>query len=71
MKQLYGHRSEIYTLKFYNLNYKILISGSNDSTIRIWNIITGEQLVLFGGPQGAKGYTFIRHKLCGSIFSKW
>jgi hypothetical protein len=55
MRQLYGHRSEIYTLKFYNLNYKILISGSNDSTIRIWNIITGEQLVLFGGPQGAKG----------------
>ena len=55
MKQLYGHRSEIYTLKFYNLNYKILISGSNDSTIRIWNIITGEQLVLLGGPQGAKG----------------
>ena len=49
--QLIGHRNEVYDLKTHPLKPEILLSCSKDCTIRIWNIITSSQLVLFGGKE--------------------
>ena len=49
--QLIGHRNEVYDLKFHPIKPEILLSCSKDCTIRIWNIVTSSQLVLFGGKE--------------------
>jgi len=49
---LYGHRNEIYNLKFHPYMNNILLSASKDFSIRIWNVKNGLQLVIFGGPKG-------------------
>ncbi len=51
-KQLIGHRNEIYDLKFHPFESDILLSASKDFSIRMWNIFTGAQIVIFGGPEG-------------------
>ena len=51
-KQLIGHRNEIYDLKFHPYECDILLSASKDFSIRMWNIFTGAQIVIFGGPEG-------------------
>jgi polycomb protein EED len=50
--QLIGHRNEIYDLKFHPFESDILLSASKDFSIRMWNIFTGAQIVIFGGPEG-------------------
>ncbi len=50
--KLIGHRNEIYDLKFHPLESDLLLSASKDFSIRLWNIITGIQICIFGGPEG-------------------
>ena len=54
INQLIGNKNEIYCLKFSNKDKNILLSGSKDITIRLWNIISGKQICIFGGPQSHK-----------------
>lgn len=49
--QLIGHRSEIYDLKFSPKEVGILLSSSKDCTVRLWNIMNGNQICIFGGPK--------------------
>lgn len=49
---LIGQRNEIYDLRFHPLNKNILLSAGKDYSIRIWNVINGLQIALFGGPKG-------------------
>jgi WD40 repeat protein len=44
-RTLRGHESEVYCLA-YCPNGRFLASGSNDGTVRLWNVETGEGLVL-------------------------
>lgn len=48
--QLIGHRSEIFDLKFNPKITQILLSSSKDCTVRLWNTLNGDQLIIFGGP---------------------
>lgn len=36
-----GHSGSVLCLQF---DEKVIVSGSNDSTVRVWNIATGEML---------------------------
>ena len=47
---LYGHRNDVFDLKFNPTNSNILLSSSQDCSCRLWNIKNGNQIVLFGGP---------------------
>ena len=40
MKTLKGHSGSVYSVAFHN-NKNILVSGSGDATIRIWDLDTG------------------------------
>lgn len=51
-KQLIGHRNEINDLKFHPFERDILLSASKDFSVRMWNIFTGSQICIFGGPEG-------------------
>ena len=51
INQLIGNKNEIYSIKFSCKDKNILLSGSKDITIRLWNIISGKQICIFGGPQ--------------------
>ena len=51
-KSLIGHRNEIYDLKSHPFLKNILLSASKDYSIRLWNITSGSQLCIFGGPKG-------------------
>ncbi|MCQ2820402.1 MAG: hypothetical protein MJ252_24315 [archaeon] len=50
--QLIGHKNEIYDLKFHPTDSSLLLSGSKDTSIRLWNIETKIQICIFGGPLG-------------------
>lgn len=52
LRQLIGHRNEIYDLKFHPNEPDLLLSASKDFSIRLWNILTGTQICIFGGPEG-------------------
>ena len=52
MNQLIGHKNEIYDLKFHPNEHILLLSASKDSSIRLWNVLTKDQLCIFGGPLG-------------------
>ena len=49
---LVGHFNEINLLKFHPLNRELLLSGSKDLSVRLWNIRTKVQICIFAGPQG-------------------
>ena len=50
--KLIGHRNEIYDLKFHPFETDLLLSASKDFSIRLWNIVSGIQICIFGGPEG-------------------
>lgn len=52
MHTLIGHKNEIYDLKFHPHEHLLLLSASKDSSIRLWNAFTKDQLCIFGGPLG-------------------
>lgn len=52
MPQLIGHKNEIYDLKFHPINSNLLLSASKDNSIRLWNVITQQQICIYGGPMG-------------------
>ncbi|KAM9899678.1 hypothetical protein OXX79_005596 [Metschnikowia pulcherrima] len=59
--EFFGHTDGITCLQF---NNKFLISGSYDSTVRIWNIDTGECVrTLSGHSKGVRSLSFDSHKL--------
>lgn len=49
---LIGHTDEIYDIKRCPTNEWILISASNDETIRLWNLKHPSQIAIFAGHQG-------------------
>ena len=52
IRQLIGHKNEIYDLKFSPQNSALLLSASKDTSIRLWNMESGVQICIFGGPLG-------------------
>jgi WD40 repeat protein len=48
---LIGHRDTIFDLKFRPTSNNLLLSGSADFSIRLWDINNGNQLVIFGGDR--------------------
>ena len=52
MTTLIGHKNEIYDLKFHPHERLLLLSASKDSSVRLWNAYTKDQLCIFGGPLG-------------------
>lgn len=52
IRQLIGHKNEIYDLKFSPQNSSLLLSASKDTSIRLWNMESGDQICIFGGPLG-------------------
>ena len=48
--QLIGHKNKVYQLEFHPKNNNLLLSASKDCTVRLWNFIKPELLVIFGGP---------------------
>jgi polycomb protein EED len=68
--KLIGHRNEIYDLKFHPLESDLLLSASKDFSIRLWNIITGIQICIFGGPEGHSAEVLsIDFHLSGNYFA--
>jgi len=49
---LIGHTDELYDLKRCPTNECIIISASNDETIRLWNLKYPSQIAIFAGHQG-------------------
>lgn len=49
---LVGHKNDINTLKFCNAFKEFLLSGSNDCSVRLWNVKTKSQIAVFAGPGG-------------------
>ena len=41
MKTLEGHSNDIYSLKF-NLDSKLIVSGSRDKSVRLWDTLSGK-----------------------------
>ena len=52
LEELIGHRNEIYDLKFSRNRKNFLLSASHDFSIRLWNVLNGVQISIFGGPYG-------------------
>ena len=52
LRQLIGHKNEIYDLKFNPKNSSLLLSASKDTSVRLWNWETSDQICIFGGPLG-------------------
>ncbi|XP_029015319.1 coronin-7-like isoform X1 [Betta splendens] len=48
---LQGHTEKIYSIKFHPLASGILASSSYDLTVRLWNLDTGDQVMLLTGHQ--------------------
>jgi len=51
VRTLVGHTSEVNTCSFCPVDGKILISGSSDGTLRIWDVLTGEEITVLRGHQ--------------------
>lgn len=52
LKALIGHRNIIYYLKVNPVYQDMLLSTSQDCSIRLWNFVLGVQLAIFGGKDG-------------------
>lgn len=52
IRQLIGHKNEIYDLKFSPQSSALLLSASKDTSVRLWNVESGDQICIFGGPLG-------------------
>lgn len=64
-----GHRNEIYDLVFHPKKKEILLSSSKDCTVRLWNILKGEQISIFGGPDSHQAEVLSVDWHCeGSLF---
>ena len=50
--ELIGHRNEIYDLKFNPSKPYLLLSASQDFSVRLWHAINKIQICIFGGPNG-------------------
>ncbi|XP_075212375.1 coronin [Lycorma delicatula] len=48
-KVLLGHQEKIYFIKFHPLASDVLASGSYDMTVRVWNLVTGEEKLKIEG----------------------
>jgi len=44
---LQGHTNHVTVQKFYDEEY--LFSGSSDRTVRLWNVKSGEQMIVYRG----------------------
>lgn len=55
LHELIGHRNEIFDLKFCPNSEKsyLLLSASQDFSVRLWHAINQIQICIFGGPTGA------------------
>jgi len=49
---LVGHTDELYDMKRCPVNEWLLLSASNDETIRLWNLKYPSQIAIFAGHQG-------------------
>jgi WD40 repeat protein len=48
-----GHREAVYSVAF-TTDGKYIVSGSGDSTLKVWDSSTGKEIKSFGGPAGHK-----------------
>jgi WD40 repeat protein len=55
LHELIGHRNEIFDVKFCPIPEKsfLLLSASQDFSVRLWHAINQLQICIFGGPTGA------------------
>ncbi len=51
---LLNHSARVYTVSFSSANKDILISGSDDETVRVWNMNTGRGQLLRGHTNGVR-----------------
>ena len=55
IKALKGHSSRVFNIKWHPHSKNVLASGSNDHTIRVWNVEEGTSLVLKGHTNYVRG----------------
>ncbi|XP_013378981.1 coronin-7-like, partial [Lingula anatina] len=48
---LYGHREKIYFIRYHPLAENVLVSGSYDMTIRLWNLETNQEMMCIDVPE--------------------
>jgi len=61
--ELEGHGGKVFTLDFHPTRREWLFSGSEDSSVRMWDIITRRPVCIFGGQNG-----HLSHVLCMVCF---
>src|SRR6266446_7468100 len=48
---LKGHGAEVYSVAF-SPDGKLLVTGSFDNTLKLWDVASGKELKTYAGPQG-------------------
>lgn len=52
MRVLSGHTDDVTGLAFLSTRDRVLISGSRDTTLRIWDVLAGKAVMTFEPPEG-------------------
>jgi WD repeat-containing protein 17 len=55
VQTLYGHTERVFNIVWHPLNKNILASGSNDKTVRVYNVETGTSILLEGHTNFVRG----------------
>mmetsp|Transcript_3 Transcript_3/g.12 ORF Transcript_3/g.12 Transcript_3/m.12 type:complete len:457 (-) Transcript_3:492-1862(-) len=69
LRMFTGHGGQINELAFHPVDNQLLISASQDKSLRIWNVLSGTLVCIVGGPEGHAGgvLSFDVHVLGGRL----
>lgn len=59
VRTLNGHSNELTSIQFSDDGSQ-LVTSSMDATVRVWNVVTGEEVIQFNGHTGQYGCALLR-----------